>query len=40
VRISVRRIRIAMSSVCPNAQIWGVAAVRLSLAARARAGPA
>jgi hypothetical protein len=40
VRISVRRIRIAMSSACPNAQIWGVAAVRLSLAARARAGPA
>ena len=39
VRISVRRIRIAMSSACPNAQIWGVAAVRLSLAARARAGP-
>jgi len=40
VRISVRRIRIALSSACPNAQIWGVAAVRLSLAARARAGPA
>jgi len=40
VRISVRRIRIAMSSACPNAQIWGVATVRLSLAARARAGPA
>jgi len=39
VRISVRRIRIAMASACPNAQIWGTAAVRLSLAARARAGP-
>jgi hypothetical protein len=39
VRISVRRIRIAMASACPNAQIWGMAAVRLSLAARARAGP-
>jgi hypothetical protein len=42
VRISVRRIRIAMASACPSAQIWGLAAVRLSLAARARAraGPA
>jgi len=40
VRISVRRIRIAMASACPSAQIWGVAAVRLGLAARARAGPA
>jgi hypothetical protein len=39
VRISVRRIRIAMSSACPSAQIWAVAAVRLALAARARAGP-
>jgi hypothetical protein len=40
VRISVRRIRIAMASACPHAQIWGVAAVRLGLAARPRAGPA
>jgi hypothetical protein len=40
VRISVRRIRIAMASACPSAQIWVTAAVRLSLAARARAGPA
>jgi Transposase DDE domain group 1 len=40
VRISVRRIRIAMASACPNAQIWGTAAVRLGLAVRARAGPA
>jgi hypothetical protein len=40
VRISVRRIRIAMASACPSAQIWGTAAVRLNLAARARAGPA
>ena len=40
VRISVRRIRIAMASACPSAQIWGNAAVRLGLAARARAGPA
>jgi hypothetical protein len=40
VHISVRRIRIAMASACPSAQIWGTAAVRLNLAARARAGPA
>jgi hypothetical protein len=40
VRISVRRIRIAMASACPSAPIWGMAAVRLALAARARAGPA
>ena len=40
VRVSVRRIRIAMASACPSAHIWGVAALRLGLAARARAGPA
>jgi hypothetical protein len=40
VRISVRRIRIAMASACPTAQIWGLAAVRLALAAIARASPA
>jgi hypothetical protein len=40
VRISVRRIRIAMASACPSAQIWGLAARRLSLAALARASPA
>jgi hypothetical protein len=40
VRISVRRIRIAMASACPSAQIWGTAAVRLALTALARAGPA
>jgi hypothetical protein len=40
VRISVRRIKIAMASACPAAQIWGIAAVRLSLAALARASPA
>jgi len=40
VRISVRRIRIAMASACPAAQIWGIAARRLSLAALARASPA
>jgi len=40
VRISVRRVRIAMASACPAAQIWGIAAVRLALAALARASPA
>ncbi len=40
VRVSVRRIRIAMASACPAAQIWGIAAVRLALAALARASPA
>jgi hypothetical protein len=40
VRFSVRRIRIAMASACPSAPIWGMAAGRLALAARARAGPA
>ena len=40
VRISVRRIRIAMASACPAAQIWGIAAIRLPLAALARASPA
>ena len=39
VRISVRRIRIAMASSCPAAQVWGIAAVRLALAALARASP-
>jgi hypothetical protein len=40
VRISVRRIRIAMASSCPAAGVWGVAAIRLALAALARASPA
>jgi Transposase DDE domain group 1 len=40
VRISVRRIRIAMASACPAAAEWGQAAVRLAVAARARASPA
>ena len=39
VRISVRRIRIAMASACPSAHIWGLAARRISLAALARAPP-
>jgi hypothetical protein len=40
VRISVRRIKIAMASGCPAAASWGVAALRLNAAARARASPA
>ena len=40
VRISVRRIKIAMASGCPAAATWGVAAHRLNAAARARASPA
>jgi hypothetical protein len=40
VRISVRRIRIAMASACPAAPIWSIAAIRLALAALARASPA
>ena len=40
VRVSVRRIKIAMASSCPAAQIWGAAAVRLNAAASARGSPA
>jgi len=40
VRISVRRIKVAMASGCPAAQVWGLAATRLSAAANARASPA
>ena len=40
VRVSVRRIRIAMASACPAAPIWSIAAIRLALAALARASPA
>jgi hypothetical protein len=40
VRVSVRRIKIAMASACPAAQDWGRAAIRLALAALARASPA
>jgi Transposase DDE domain group 1 len=40
VRISVRRIKIAMASACPAAQTWGQAAIRLAAAATARASPA
>jgi hypothetical protein len=37
VRISVRRIRIAMPSACPTARDWGCAAIRLAIAALTRA---
>jgi Transposase DDE domain group 1 len=40
VRVSVRRIKFAMASSCPVADVWGAAAVRLRAAARARASPA
>jgi hypothetical protein len=40
VRISVRRVKIAMASACPAAREWGLAAIRLALAALARASPA
>jgi hypothetical protein len=39
VRISVRRIKIAMASSCPAAAVWGCAAVRLRAAASARGSP-
>jgi hypothetical protein len=40
VRVSVRRIKIAMASACPAAHAWGQAAIRLAAAANARASPA
>ena len=40
VTISVRRIKIAMASACPAARDWLLAAIRLALAALARASPA
>jgi hypothetical protein len=39
VRVSVRRIKVAMASGCPAAQVWGLAAARLVAAANARASP-
>jgi len=39
VRISVRRIKIAMASACPAAEPWGHAARRIADATRARAAP-
>jgi hypothetical protein len=40
VRVSVRRIKIAMASSCPAAAVWGCAAIRLKAAATARGSPA
>jgi hypothetical protein len=40
VTVSVRRIKFAMASSCPAAELWGAAAVRLNAAARARGSPA
>jgi hypothetical protein len=34
VRVSVRRIKVAMATACPAAQVWGLAASRLTAAAR------
>ena len=39
VRVSIRRIKVAMASGCPVAQVWGLAATRLVAAANARASP-
>jgi hypothetical protein len=40
VRVTVRRIKIAMASACPAARDWLRAAIRLAIAALARASPA
>jgi hypothetical protein len=40
VRVSVRRIKIAMASGCPAAAVWGAAALRLDAAATARGSSA
>ena len=40
VRISVRRIKVSMASACPAAVDWKRAALRLAIAALARASPA
>jgi hypothetical protein len=40
VSVSVRRIKVAMSSGCPAAAIWGAAARRLNAAVSARGSPA
>jgi hypothetical protein len=39
VRVSVRRVKIAMASACPSADIWGLAAIRLTAIASAHASP-
>ena len=40
VRTSVRRVKIAMASACPQAAVWGQAARKLCAAASARGSPA
>jgi Transposase DDE domain group 1 len=37
--VSVRRVKIAMPSACPSADIWGLAVTRLTAIASARASP-
>jgi hypothetical protein len=39
IRLSVRRVRIAMASACPAAEEWAGAARRLDSAAKARDAP-
>ncbi|MBV9183730.1 MAG: IS1380 family transposase [Acidobacteria bacterium] len=39
VRISVRRIKVAMASACPSADVWGLAVMRLTAAASLRTSP-
>jgi hypothetical protein len=39
VRVSVRRVKVAMASGCPATHPWGLAATRLTAAANARASP-
>src|SRR3977135_1745505 len=39
VRMSVRRIKVAMASACPAAHAWGCAATRLATSARTRSSP-
>ena len=39
VRVSVRRIKFTMAAACPLAAVWGLAALRLTAAASARAAP-
>jgi hypothetical protein len=39
VRVSVRRIKISMTSACPAAREWGLAARRLTETAKPRPAP-
>jgi hypothetical protein len=40
VRVTVRRIKVAMASGCPAASVWQCAAIKLDAAARVRGSPA